>query len=69
LQEAALLRFLEERQQRGEIPATASPQTIAQFLNCVIQGMSVSAREGASQEKLLQITRTTLALWPELIKS
>ncbi|WAH53237.1 TetR/AcrR family transcriptional regulator [Pseudescherichia vulneris] len=69
MQEAALLRFLEQRQLRGEIPATASLQTIAQFLNCVIQGMSVSAREGASQEKLLKITRTTLALWPQLINS
>jgi len=69
MQEAALLHFLEQRQQRGDIPATTSLRSVAQFLNCVIQGMSVSAREGASQEKLLQITRTTLALWPELIKT
>lgn len=68
MQEAALLHFLEQRQQRGDIPATTSLRPVAQFLNCVIQGMSVSAREGASQEMLLQITRTTLALWPELIK-
>ncbi|MSK54992.1 TetR/AcrR family transcriptional regulator, partial [Escherichia coli] len=33
-----------------------------------IQGMSISAREGASLEKLMQIVRTTLRLWPELVK-
>ncbi|HGY7188655.1 TPA: TetR/AcrR family transcriptional regulator, partial [Escherichia coli] len=26
------------------------------------------AREGASLEKLMQIARTTLRLWPELLK-
>ena len=33
-----------------------------------MQGMSISAREGATFEKLMQIAHTTLRLWPELIK-
>ena len=41
---------------------------LAEFLNCIIQGMSISAREGASLEKLMQIAGTTLRLWPELLK-
>lgn len=41
---------------------------LAEFLNCIIQGMSISAREGASLEKLMQIAGTTLRLWPELVK-
>ncbi|NCF04010.1 TetR/AcrR family transcriptional regulator [Kosakonia radicincitans] len=68
-QEDTLLQFLTQRQQRGEIPAEANPQALAEFLGCVLQGMSISAREGASVEKLLQITRTTLRLWPNLIKA
>ncbi|SCC25483.1 transcriptional regulator, TetR family [Kosakonia oryzendophytica] len=67
-QEETLLKFLIQRQQRGEIPAGTDPQALAQFLGCILQGMSISAREGASCEKLLQITKTTLRLWPDLIK-
>ncbi|MGY5957463.1 TetR/AcrR family transcriptional regulator [Kosakonia sp. BK9b] len=67
-QEETLLQFITRRQQRGEIPASADPQVLSQFLGCVLQGMSVSAREGASCEKLLQITRTTLRLWPTLLQ-
>jgi hypothetical protein len=30
--------------------------------------MSISAREGATLEKLQHISETTLRLWPELLK-
>lgn len=69
LQEKTLVRFLQQRQARGEIPAHRDVMALAQFLSCILQGMSVSAREGACVEKLLQITNTTLRLWPELLKS
>nr|WP_318382014.1 TetR/AcrR family transcriptional regulator [uncultured Enterobacter sp.] len=69
MQEQTLLQFLQQRQLRGEIPAQATLPHLAQFLSCILQGMSISAREGASFEKLMQITRTTLHLWPELLKS
>lgn len=68
-QEQLLLKFLLQRQKRGEIPAHADVQELAQFLSCVLQGMSISAREGASCEKLLQISATTLRLWPQLTTS
>lgn len=51
-----------------EIPTHCDVTHLAEFLNCIIQGMSISAREGASLEKLMQIARTTLRLWPELLK-
>ena len=53
---------------RGEIPPHCDVTHLAEFLNCIIQGMSISAREGASLEKLMQIAGTTLRLWPELVK-
>ncbi|HFS8779107.1 TPA: hypothetical protein ACH2RR_002135 [Salmonella enterica] len=63
------LQFLRQRQERGEIPAHCNPQALAEYINCILQGMSISAREGATFEQLMQITRTTLRIWPELLKS
>ncbi|QRG80882.1 TetR family copper-responsive transcriptional repressor ComR [Citrobacter sp. R56] len=68
MQEQTLTQFLCQRQERGEIPAHCNPQSLAEFLNCILQGMSISAREGATFEKLMLITHTTLKLWPELLK-
>lgn len=69
LQEQTLVQFLRKRQERGEIPAHCNVQSLAQYLNCILQGMSISAREGATCETLMQIIRTTLRLWPELLKA
>ncbi|MDY1038465.1 TetR family copper-responsive transcriptional repressor ComR [Lelliottia sp. CFBP8978] len=68
MQEETLGEFLRQRQSRGEIPAQCNTVELTQFLCCVLQGMSISAREGASLEKLQSVTRTTLRLWPELLK-
>ncbi|MFI9886882.1 TetR family copper-responsive transcriptional repressor ComR, partial [Escherichia coli] len=68
MQERTLQQFLCQRQARGEIPPHCDVTHLAEFLNCIIQGMSISAREGASLEKLMQIAGTTLRLWPELVK-
>lgn len=69
LQEQTLLTFLQQRQLRGEIPANSELPVIAHFLLCIVQGMAVSAREGATREKLMKIIDTTLRLWPELVKA
>ena len=69
MQEETLTTFLRHRQQRGEIPAHCNPERLAQYLSCILQGMSISAREGATLEKLQNITATTLRLWPELLKN
>ncbi|TDX18573.1 TetR family transcriptional regulator [Buttiauxella sp. BIGb0552] len=68
MQEATLVHFLEQRQQKGEIPATTSVRNLAKYLCCIIQGMSISAIENASYEELMQIVKTTLRLLPELKK-
>lgn len=68
VQEETLIRFLEQRQQKGEIPAASNARQLAKYLGCIVQGMSVSARENASLEDLLSIVKTTLRLWPELKK-
>lgn len=68
-QEQTLLTFLQQRQLRGEIPSHSDLPVIAHFLMCIVQGMAVSAREGATREKLMEIIDTTLRLWPELVKA
>ena len=67
VQEQTLYKFLQLRQARGEIPTEKNVAELAQFLSCILQGMSISAREGASFETLMQITETTLRLWPQMI--
>ncbi|MDR9891758.1 TetR/AcrR family transcriptional regulator [Pseudenterobacter timonensis] len=69
MQEETLTLFLRQRQTRGEIPAHANPEALAQYLNCILQGMSISAREGADLAKLKLICDTTLRLWPEMLKA
>ncbi|MFW0766533.1 TetR/AcrR family transcriptional regulator [Trabulsiella odontotermitis] len=67
MQEQTLCQFLAQRQQRGEIPQGKDIKALAQFLSCILQGMSISARDGASFESLMQITNTTLRLWPQIL--
>jgi AcrR family transcriptional regulator len=67
MQEQTLRQFLAQRQQRGEIPQHKDINALAQFLSCMLQGMSISARDGASFESLMQITDTTLRLWPQIL--
>lgn len=65
-QESALKAFLDTRQQRGELPQCANSATLASYLACLLQGMSVRAREGANREDLDQIVDTQMAIWPAL---
>ncbi|MBB3303560.1 MULTISPECIES: TetR/AcrR family transcriptional regulator [unclassified Enterobacter] len=65
-QESALKSFLDTRQQRGELPQCANCATLASYLACLLQGMSVRAREGANREDLDQIVDTQMAIWPAL---
>ena len=62
MQEQTLTQFLQQRQLRGDV------RQLAQFLNCVLQGMSISAREGADFTRLMQIADTTLRLWPQILQ-
>ncbi|WP_075181817.1 TetR/AcrR family transcriptional regulator [Pantoea sp. 1.19] len=65
-QEEALLRFLTQRQQRGELPAKLALAPLAEYLACLLQGMSVRAREGASTEALNRIIDLFMRQWPLL---
>ena len=68
MQEQTLTHFLQQRQLRGELPPDGDVHQLAQFLNCILQGMSISAREGADFTKIMQIAETTLRLWPQVLQ-
>ncbi len=55
-------QFLQRVSCAGELPPDGDVRQLAQFLNCILQGMSISAREGADFTKIMQIAETTLRL-------
>jgi AcrR family transcriptional regulator len=67
LREAALER-LRARFQRaiaeGELPSTTDAESLARFYGAVLQGMSVQARDGASEAALRKIAALSLACFP-----
>lgn len=65
-QSGALLEFLRERQLRGELESETDVTRLASYLGCVLQGMSVQAREGASRDALNEIVDTLMLQWPTL---
>lgn len=52
----------------GEIDPGADIGAIARFYVCVQQGMSIQARDGATQNDLAAIARAALAAWPALTR-
>jgi AcrR family transcriptional regulator len=50
----------------GELPEQVDPIALAAFFVTVQQGMSVQARDGASEDALLKIARNAMAAWAPL---
>ena len=68
LQENTLRDFLQTRQAQGDLSANVPVSALAKYLAGTLQGMSVQARDGASQEDLDLIVSTLMAVWPHLEK-
>src|SRR5476651_283792 len=66
-QENMLTDFLRARQTSGELPAQTDICTLAKYLTCIQQGMSVQARDGATRAELDSIVSTLMSLWPALM--
>jgi hypothetical protein len=60
----AFAKRLREARERGELPADADVEALADFLAACFRGMSVLARDGASREQLKAIGRTAMLAWP-----
>ncbi|MBD8165028.1 TetR/AcrR family transcriptional regulator [Erwinia persicina] len=67
-QEQHLLTFLQTRQAAGELDARTDVAGLAAYLCCLLQGMSVRAREGATHAELDALIDTLMLQWPVLSK-
>jgi len=65
-QEQNLLEFLQDRQKAGELDPQADLKGISAWLGCLLQGMSVRAREGATEAELNALVDTLMLQWPVL---
>lgn len=61
--EAQLAARLSDGVSQGELPKTLDPVATAKYLNCVLEGMSVQARDGATLADLRAIATRALAGW------
>lgn len=61
--EGVLAARLQHGIARGDLSDDANPTLLAKFLNTVMEGMSVQARDGATKDELLAIADMTLDRW------
>ncbi len=61
--EAAIAARLAQGREAGDLPAGLSVERFARYLNGVMQGMSIQARDGASEQDLRALAETALAAW------
>ena len=61
---AALVdRFCQARRD-GDLPASVTPEALAQYLYTILQGLAVQAGAGATRADLEGVLETSLAVWP-----
>jgi len=48
----------------GGLPPSADPETLAEYLIVVINGLSTRARDGATRSELRSVATTAMACWP-----
>lgn len=69
---ASVLPLLQGRIARGmaegDVPATASPERMARFYQCIHQGMSIQARDGADRKTLEGVAHAAMLAWDPLTR-
>jgi AcrR family transcriptional regulator len=48
----------------GDVPGDIDVDALAAFVNAIVRGLAVQARDGASRSKLLNIGRVAMEAWP-----
>ncbi len=62
--EAQLRERFARAKAEGDLPETASPETLAAFLMAILHGMAVQAKAGFSRETLKAVAAHALSSWP-----
>ena len=68
LSEVALAERLRNGILAGDIPPDTDVTALAAFFGTLLRGLAVQARDGASQQRLREIGRIAMRVWPEEVK-
>ena len=52
----------------GELPPSTNAAALSKFYMTVMQGMTIQARDGATQEELLAVARAAMLQWPKFAR-
>ncbi|MBR9653595.1 TetR/AcrR family transcriptional regulator [Thalassovita aquimarina] len=63
--EAHLAERLQNGVEAEQLPSDLDPVPLARFFNCVLEGMSMQARDGATEEDLRKISLQAMKAWPD----
>ncbi|MFF5500600.1 TetR/AcrR family transcriptional regulator [Streptomyces roseolus] len=61
---AAIEKRIRRDVEAGALPADTDPGTLARLSGAVLQGMSVQARDGATEEELAAVAEAAMRFWP-----
>jgi AcrR family transcriptional regulator len=62
---AAIRERFERARAEGDLPASADPQQLTQFIGAVVCGMAVLAASGATREELESVIELAMRAWPQ----
>jgi AcrR family transcriptional regulator len=62
--EAAIRKRLRRARAEGDLPRSADPAALSQYVATVLRGMAVQAVGGATRRELQQVARLAMRAWP-----
>lgn len=63
--ECGLKARIEQGIREGDVPATADAAALASFFSTLLNGMSIKAKEGVSQQEMHSIVENGMRVWPD----
>jgi len=63
--ECTLKARIEQGIREGDVPATADAGALASFFSTLLNGMSIKAKEGVSQQEMDAIVDNAMRVWPD----
>jgi AcrR family transcriptional regulator len=63
--ETALRKRLRQAKAEGDLPKSADPAALTQYVATVLRGMAVQAAGGASRRELQQVAKLAMGIWPD----
>jgi AcrR family transcriptional regulator len=61
---AVIAKRLAQAIDEGDLPTSADPEVLAEYLIIVINGLSTRARDGTTRRELRAVAATAMAAWP-----